>query len=77
MVMREGALLAAGGSALGLAGAFAMTGAIRQLLYNVRPFDGMTLVGVVGLVALVSIATAVIPGWRATRIDPQVSLRSE
>jgi ABC-type antimicrobial peptide transport system permease subunit len=77
MVVREGALLAAAGSVLGLAGASVITGAIRQLLYNVRPFDGMTLAGVAALVALVSVAAAGVPAWRATRIDPLVSLRSE
>jgi putative ABC transport system permease protein len=77
MVMREGVALAAAGAALGLAGAAAITGAIRQLLYNVSPFDGMTLLGVVALVALVAVAAAGVPAWRAAIIDPQVSLRSE
>lgn len=77
MVMREGALLAAAGAALGLAGASAVMGAIRQLLYNVSPFDGVTLLGVVGLVALVAIAAAGLPAWRATSIEPTVALRSE
>jgi predicted permease len=77
MVMREGVLLAAAGGALGLAGAAAVTGAIRQLLYNVTPFDGATLFGVVALVALVAVAAAGVPAWRATRIEPNVSLRSE
>jgi ABC-type antimicrobial peptide transport system permease subunit len=75
--MREGVLLAAAGGALGLAGAAAVTGAIRQLLYNVSPFDGATLFGVVALVALVAVAAAGVPAWRATRIEPNVSLRSE
>jgi predicted permease len=77
MVLREGALLAAAGVALGLAGAAAVTGAIRQLLYNVSPFDGVTLLGVVGLVALVAIAAAGVPAWRATRIEPVAAMRSE
>jgi putative ABC transport system permease protein len=77
MVMREGALLAAAGAALGLAGASAVMGAIRQLLYNVSPFDGVTLFGVVALVALVAVAATVVPAWRATRIEPTVALRSE
>jgi predicted permease len=77
MVLREGALLTAAGAALGLAGASAMTGAIRQLLYNVRPYDGVTLLAVVALVALVSMAAAGIPAWRAALVDPQMSLHSE
>jgi ABC-type antimicrobial peptide transport system permease subunit len=77
MVVREGALLAAAGATLGLAGTSAMTSAIQQLLYDVRPFDGVTLAGVIALVALVSVAAAGVPAWRATRIDPLVSLRGE
>jgi len=77
MVVREGAVLAAAGAVLGLAGASAVTGAIRQLLYNVNPFDGVTLTGVVALVALVSLAAAGVPAWRTTRIEPNVSLRAE
>ena len=43
------------------AGASAMTGAIRQLLYDVRPFDGVTLAGVIALVVFVSVAAAGVP----------------
>ena len=77
IVMREGILLAVAGAALGLAGVAAVTGAIRELLYEVRPLDGLTLVGVVALVGIVALVAAGVPAWRATRIDPQASLRSE
>jgi predicted lysophospholipase L1 biosynthesis ABC-type transport system permease subunit len=77
MVVREGALLAAAGAGVGLAGSWAMTQAIRQLLYNVSPFDGVTLLGVIVLVAVIAVASAGVPAWRATLIDPQISLRSE
>jgi predicted permease len=77
IVMREGVLLALAGVVLGLLGAVALTRAIRQLLYGVRPLDGITLVGVVALVAIVALVAAAVPAWRATRIDPQESLRSE
>ncbi len=77
MVIRESAVLAAAGAVLGLAGASAATGAIRQLLYDVRPFDGVTLAGVSALVVFVSVAAAGVPAWRTTLIDPQESLRSE
>ncbi|HEY2461986.1 MAG TPA: hypothetical protein VGI16_14345 [Candidatus Acidoferrum sp.] len=39
--------------------------------------DGLTLVGVVALVGIVSLVAASVPAWRATRIDPQALLRSE
>jgi putative ABC transport system permease protein len=77
IVIRESVLLAAAGAAMGLIGVAAVTGAIRELLYGVRPLDGMTLVGVVGLVGIVALGAASVPAWHATRIDPQTSLRSE
>lgn len=77
IVIRESVLLAAAGAALGLIGVVSVTGAIRELLYGVRPLDGVTLVCVVGLVGIVALGAASVPAWRATRIDPQASLRSE
>jgi predicted permease len=77
IVMWEGVLLAVAGTALGLAGVAVVTGAIRELLYEVRPLDGVTLVSVVGLVGIVALVAAGVPAWRAARIDPQASLRSE
>ena len=77
IVVRESVLLAATGTALGLIGVAAVTGTIREMLYGVQPLDSMTLVGVVGLVGIVALGSAGVPAWRATRIDPQTSLRSE
>ena len=77
IVIREGVLLTAAGAAVGLMGVAAVTRAIRDLLYEVRPLDGVTLAGVVVLVAIIALGAAGVPAWRATRIDPQTSLRSE
>jgi predicted permease len=77
IVIRESVLLTAAGAAVGLMGVAGVTGAIRGLLYRVRPLDSVTLLGVVGLVGIVALGAASVPAWRATRIDPQVSLRGE
>jgi predicted permease len=77
IVIRESVLLTVAGTALGLIGVAAVTGAIRELLYVVRPLDGMTLIAVVALVGMVALAAASVPAWRAGRIDPQALLRSE
>jgi predicted permease len=77
MVVREGALLTASGVALGMAGALAVAGAIRQFLYNVAPFDRLTLAGVIGLLAMVALCAAAAPAWRAARIDPNQTLRGD
>jgi putative ABC transport system permease protein len=77
IVVRESVLLATAGTGVGLIGVAAGTRAIRELLYGVQPVDGVTLVGVIGLVGIVALGAAFVPAWRATRIDPQTSLRGE
>ena len=77
IVIRESLLLAATGVGLGLLGVAAVTRAIRELLYGVQPLDTLTLLAIVGLVAIVALGAASLPAWRATRIDPQTSLRSD
>jgi putative ABC transport system permease protein len=77
MVAREGALLAGLGAALGIAVALAAAGSLRSLLYGIAPIDATTVVSVASLMALVAIAAASLPAWRAARVDPTVALRSE
>jgi putative ABC transport system permease protein len=77
IVIRESVLLAAAGAAVGLILVAAVTRAIRDLLYGVQPADSVTLAGVVGLVWIIALGAAAVPAWRAARIDPQTSLRSE
>jgi predicted permease len=75
MVVGEGAALAAVGAAIGLGGAVATMGLLRRLLYEVTPFDAVTLILVVLIVSAVAIAAAARPAWRAARTDPSLALR--
>jgi predicted permease len=77
LVIREGCLLTGLGAALGLAGAIAVTRALRGLLYGVTPLDGLTIAGVVGLVAAVAVVAVGSPALRAARVDPATALRAE
>lgn len=77
IVIRESVLLAVTGAAVGMLGVAVATRAMRELLYGVHPLDGATLAAVVALVGIVALGAAGVPAWRATRIDPQTSLRSE
>lgn len=77
IVLTEGLFLALAGMGVGLIGAVAAAGAMRGLLYRVGPLDGMTLAWVVALTGVVALAAACVPAWRAARIDPQASLRTE
>jgi putative ABC transport system permease protein len=77
LVIREGCLLSGLGAALGLAGAMAVTRVLRGLLYGVTPLDGLTIAGVVALVAAVALVAVGVPAWRAARVAPLTALRAE
>jgi len=77
MVLVQALRLAAGGLAAGCIAAFALTGLLRTMLYDVRPTDPITFAGVAAvLLAVAAVATAV-PAMRATRIDPLMALKAE
>jgi predicted permease len=75
-VAGEGLLLAALGAALGFAGAAATTGLLDGLLYDVTPFDGVTLATVVFVVGVTAAVAAIHPAWRASRVSPTHALRA-
>ena len=77
LVLGQGMGLAALGSLIGLAGATAASHAISTLLFGVSRFDGVTYLGVIALLAGVSILSCWLPAWRASRIDPAITLRAE
>jgi len=77
LVIREGCLLSGLGAGLGLAGAMAVTRVLRGLLYGVTPLDGLTMAGVVALVAGVALVAVGVPALRAARVDPVTALRAE
>jgi hypothetical protein len=47
------------------------------MLYGVAPFDLPLVAGVIGLLAAVALAGAILPARTAVAIDPLVSLRAE
>jgi predicted permease len=77
LVVRQGAVLAGAGGAIGLVGALLATRALRGLLYQTTPTDPPTLTaGTVVLVAIALIASYV-PARRASRVSPVEALRHE
>jgi ABC-type antimicrobial peptide transport system permease subunit len=77
LVVREGALLLLAGSALGLAAALLLGRFIASFLYGVTPTDAVSLAGAASVMLLAGVAACVIPGWRASRVDPCEALRQD
>jgi predicted permease len=76
-IVREGLTLAAVGVALGCAGAFAFSGALRSLVFEISPTDpGLLAAASAALLATAALA-CLFPALRAARVDPAVALRSE
>ena len=75
LVTRRGFVLAAAGIALGIAGAFVLTTAIRTMLYGTSPTDPVVFVGSAAVLAIVVLVASYIPARRATHVDPMVALR--
>jgi len=67
--------LALAGVVLGVAGAFALTRLIGDLLFQVSPTDPVTFFGIAVLFVLVALAASWIPARRAAAVDPMASLR--
>ena len=69
--------LVAGGLAVGLVAALALTRLIESLLYGIKPSDPQTFIAA-GLSLLgVAVLASLVPALRATRIRPAVTLRDE
>jgi putative ABC transport system permease protein len=77
LIVGEGLRLAAIGLAIGLAGAWLLTGTLRTLLYEVSPLDPAVLAGTAAAVLLVTAVASYVPARRALGVDPIAALRAE
>ncbi|PYV85822.1 MAG: permease, partial [Acidobacteria bacterium] len=77
LVLRQGLVLITVGVGAGLTGALALTRLMLSLLYEVKPTDTATFVGVALLLTAVAVIACWLPARRASRVDPMVALRYE
>jgi predicted permease len=77
MILKQGARLAALGVCIGLVAGFALTRALRGLLYHVSASDPWTFVTVSLVLVAIALLACYVPARRALRVDPLVALRHE
>lgn len=66
----EAGWITVAGLATGLAVAVVATRAITRFLYQVAPFDPLSVAAAIGLVVILALIAALLPGWRAARTNP-------
>ena len=77
LVLGEGAKMALGGIACGVAGALGLTRLLAHQLFGVTAHDPLTFAAVTILLAAVALLASYIPARRAARVDPVAALRCE
>jgi ABC-type antimicrobial peptide transport system permease subunit len=77
LVLGDTLRIAGMGLVAGALGAVAATRVLKRILYEVAPFDTLTFVTALAILATAAIAASIVPAWRATRIDPVMALRAE
>jgi ABC-type antimicrobial peptide transport system permease subunit len=77
LILREAGWLTVFGIVSGLV--FSVIGGklMGTLLFQVHPWDALTLLGVAGLLGVASLVASYLPARRASRVDPMVALRYE
>jgi hypothetical protein len=76
-VLMDGTRVAIPGMLAGIVACAVTNRFMGALLFETRPLDPPTLVGVVITVLAISLIAGAFPAWRAARVDPAVCLRAE
>jgi predicted permease len=75
--LSESAWILLGGIALGIPLALGCGRMAAALLYGLTPQDQLTAAVATAILAMIATAAAIIPAWRAARMDPMSALRWE
>ena len=76
-VVRTGMLPVVSGAAAGVLASLALSRLLRGFLYEVSPTDALSMLAAASTVLLAGVVAALVPAWRAGRVSPVESLRSD
>lgn len=77
LVLREAAATTAAGLAIGLAMGVMLGWSLSFVIYQVKPYDPITLGAATGLLAVSSIVASIVPARRAANVLPMTALRND
>ncbi len=77
LFLKEGAWPLIGGVIVGVPLALACGRLAETLLYGLKPVDVATAVSATGLLLMVALGAAMVPAWRASRLNPTAALRHD
>ena len=77
LVVGEGLRVVAVGIGIGLLAAFGLVRLVASLLFGVSPYDASVYIGTSSVLCALGLAACLIPAWRAAKLDPLTSLRSD
>ena len=77
VVLRESLIVIGAGILVGACLSLAGTRLVTSMLFGLSPYDPLTLAAAAALLLLVSVASGLLPAWRAAHVDPTEALRAE
>jgi predicted permease len=77
VVLRESLIVIGAGVFVGACLSLAGTRLVSSMLFGLSPHDPVTVAGAAILLLSVSVASGLLPAWRAANIDPTEALRTE
>ncbi len=77
MVLTGGVKLIAAGIVVGLAGSALAARAMREMIWNVSPWDPVSFAAVAAVLLVVGVQATLWPALRATRVNPVAALRKD
>jgi putative ABC transport system permease protein len=77
MILAQGATIAGGGVAIGVAASLGLTRLLTNLLFSVSAVDPLTFATVAIVLILIAMLACYLPARRTLRVDPTIALRCE